>query len=161
MGSRANAYLELSVFIAQYEEYTQSLIEHLSERKVGHWDLHVRELTAKALNRLASVAPCYLAENVMPKLLKNIESSEDLYLKHGSILAIGELSLGLSNEAQRRGKNLTEYFGESYQIYLALVDGVFQVNKMRDLIFRLVSYLISPNSNSMSYQTLNSPLFKQ
>ena len=116
MGSRANAYLELSVYIAQYEEYTQSLIDHLSERKVGHWDLHVRELTAKALNRLASVAPCYLAENVMPQLLKNIESSEDLYLKHGSILAIGELSLGLSNEAQKTGKDLTEYFGEYCQI---------------------------------------------
>ena len=52
----------------------------------------------------------------MPQLLKNIESSEDLYLKHGSILAIGELSLGLSNEAQKTGKDLTEYFGEYCQI---------------------------------------------
>lgn len=112
MGSRANAYLELSVYIAQYEEYTQPLINHLAERKVGHWDLHVRELAAKALNRLAKVAPSYLADTVMPQLLKNVESLDDLYLKHGSILAIGELTLGLSNEAQKNGKDLTLYLGK-------------------------------------------------
>ena len=112
MGSRANAYLELSVFIAQYEEYTEALVSHLAERKVGHWDIHVRDLAAKALNRLASVASVYLAETVMPQLLKNVESSEDLYLKHGSILAIGELTLGLSNAAQKTGQDLTQYFGK-------------------------------------------------
>jgi hypothetical protein len=69
-------------------------------------------LAAKALNRLASVASSYLAETVMPQLLKNVESSEDLYLKHGSILAIGELTLGLSNAAQKIGQDLTHYFGE-------------------------------------------------
>ena len=71
MGSRTNTYLELSVYIAQYEDYCHVLIDHLTEKKVGHWDLHVRELTAKALNRLTRVAPCYLAEKVMPVLLKN------------------------------------------------------------------------------------------
>jgi len=129
VGSRANAYLELSVYIAQFEDYRQVLIDHLTEKKVGHWDLHVRELAAKALNRLSVVAPCYLAERVMPALLKNIESSEDLYLKHGSILAVGELVLGLSIEAQKTGEDLTKFLGEKIirsklstdgQTYLAL-----------------------------------------
>ena len=113
VGSRAYAYLELSVYIAQYEDYKLALIDHLTEKKVGHWDLHVRELAAKALNRLSSVAPSYLAESVMLQLLKNVEGSDDLFLKHGSILAIGELSLGLSIEASKTGESLTKFFGEN------------------------------------------------
>ena len=120
MGSRTNTYLELSVYIAQYEDYCHVLIDHLTEKKVGHWDLHVRELTAKALNRLTRVAPCYLAEKVMPVMLKNIESLEDLYQKHGSILAVGELVLGLSTEAQKIGEQLTKYFGELDDLNMCL-----------------------------------------
>jgi hypothetical protein len=51
VGQRSNAYLKISVFIANYPEYTRPLVEHLVTRKVGHWDPAVRELTAKALNR--------------------------------------------------------------------------------------------------------------
>jgi len=40
-------YFIFSVYIAQFEEYTLSLINHLVERKVGHWDTVIRELTAK------------------------------------------------------------------------------------------------------------------
>jgi hypothetical protein len=57
----------------------------------------------------------------MPQLLKNVESSDDLFLKHGSILAIGELSLGLSNEASKSRETLTKYFGENVIGCLALL----------------------------------------
>jgi hypothetical protein len=40
-------YFAFSVYIAQFEEYTLPLINHLIERKVGHWDTVIRELTAK------------------------------------------------------------------------------------------------------------------
>ena len=36
-----------SVHIAQYEEYTKPLIDHLISQKVNHWDTAIRELTAK------------------------------------------------------------------------------------------------------------------
>lgn len=49
---RNNAYLTISVFIAQFEEYVVPLIDHLVERKVDHWDLAIRELSAKALHNL-------------------------------------------------------------------------------------------------------------
>lgn len=49
---RSNAYLNISVFVAQFEEYTQALIDHLLTRKVDHWDAHIRELTCKALHNL-------------------------------------------------------------------------------------------------------------
>lgn len=49
---RNNAYLSISVFIAQYEEYSFPLINHLVNRKVDHWDINIRELAAKALHNL-------------------------------------------------------------------------------------------------------------
>lgn len=49
---RNNAYLNISVYIAQFEEYTLPLIKHLVDRKVDHWDIAIRELTAKALHSL-------------------------------------------------------------------------------------------------------------
>lgn len=49
-----------SVFIATFKEYVTPMIDHLVELKVGHWDYNIRELTAKALNRLLPFAPDYL-----------------------------------------------------------------------------------------------------
>lgn len=46
VGMRNNAYLEVSVFIAQYKEYDVLLIKHLLEKKVVHWDTSIRELAA-------------------------------------------------------------------------------------------------------------------
>ena len=47
VGSRSNSYLDISVFIAGYKEYSRALIEHLVEKKVGHWDTSERELSAR------------------------------------------------------------------------------------------------------------------
>lgn len=51
---RNNAYLTISVFIAQFEEYKFALIDHLLHKKVDHWDVNIRELTAKALHNLTA-----------------------------------------------------------------------------------------------------------
>lgn len=52
VGPRSNAYLSVAPQIASFPEYTQPLIDHLVDLKVGHWDFAVRELAAKALNKL-------------------------------------------------------------------------------------------------------------
>ena len=38
VGNRTNCYLELSVFVAQFDEYTLAMIDHLVAYKLGHWD---------------------------------------------------------------------------------------------------------------------------
>lgn len=49
---RNNSYLNISVFIAQFDEYTIPLVDHLVSRKVDHWDCSIRELAAKTLHNL-------------------------------------------------------------------------------------------------------------
>jgi hypothetical protein len=45
VGSRGNTYLGLSVFVAQYPEYTRALIDHLVQQKLGHWDRYIDQCT--------------------------------------------------------------------------------------------------------------------
>lgn len=64
--------------------------DHLVERKVGHWDTAIRELTAKTLHKLTGREPSYVVTSVMPKLFEKT-TSIDVNQRHGAILAIGEV----------------------------------------------------------------------
>ncbi|KAL1505707.1 hypothetical protein ABEB36_005211 [Hypothenemus hampei] len=92
---RNNSYLSISVFIAQFEEYTIPLIDHLVSKKVDHWDCSIRELTAKALHNLTPQAPNYMIEKVLITLFDKTESI-DLNCRHGSVIAIGHIIYALS-----------------------------------------------------------------
>ncbi|XP_063705548.1 tubulin-specific chaperone D [Culicoides brevitarsis] len=96
VGLRTNAYLNISDYIGQFEEYSKPLISHLVARKVNHWDIAIRELAAKALNVLTKRQPTYLATEMMPKLFENAKSI-DVNSRHGSILALGEVTLALTD----------------------------------------------------------------
>lgn len=95
VGMRTNSYLNISDFIAKHQEYTIPLIDHLVELKTGHWDIAIRELTAKALNKLAHHNPEHMAKTVLNKLFAKTDSI-DVNLRHGTILAIGEVILALT-----------------------------------------------------------------
>lgn len=95
VGLRTNSYLAISDFIAKHQEYTIPLIDHLVELKTGHWDIAIRELTAKALSKLTHHNPEFMASNVLKRLFLKTESI-DVNLRHGSIMAIGEVILALT-----------------------------------------------------------------
>ncbi|XP_054268345.1 tubulin-specific chaperone D-like [Macrosteles quadrilineatus] len=95
VGIRSNAYLKISVYIAQFEEYTKGFINHLFDRKVDNWDPNIRSLAAKALFNLTPCAPQYILTHGFQALLSLIRSI-DLNARHGAILALGEIVHGLS-----------------------------------------------------------------
>lgn len=97
VGLRTNSFLVISDFIAKHGDYTVPLIDHLLELKTGHWDITIRELTAKALHTLTHHNPRHLADSVLPKLFENT-SSIDVNLRHGSVMAIGEILLALERD---------------------------------------------------------------
>lgn len=59
VGPRNNAYLLIAPQVASYIEYTQPLVTHLVDLKVEHWDSAIRELAAKALNKLTKKVCCF------------------------------------------------------------------------------------------------------
>lgn len=95
VGMRNNAYLEVSIFIAQYKEYDKLLIKHLLEKKIVHWDTSIRELAAMALGRLVKLKPSTAKESIFPELLLLTETS-NINKRHGGVMAIGEVLSGIS-----------------------------------------------------------------
>ncbi|EHB09375.1 Tubulin-specific chaperone D [Heterocephalus glaber] len=111
VGNTANCFLSISVSIAGFPEYTQPMIDHLIAKKVSHWDGTIRELSAKALHKLAPQAPEYFATHVLPALLLMVPSP-DLHTRHGAILACAEVTYALYKLAAQRGRPVTDYLDE-------------------------------------------------
>lgn len=101
VGVRNHAYLKISTQIAQYEEYTKSLIDHLITRKITHWDTAIRELSAKTLFNLTPIDSNYIRNTVLPNLLDMLNSI-DLNIRHGAVLAIAEILEALFNSCDEK-----------------------------------------------------------
>ena len=155
VGSRTNSFLEISVFIAGYKEYSRSLIEHLVDKKIGHWDASVRELTAKALHNLTPCDPHYVQETVLPKLLESA-LSRDLHLCHGSTLAVGEIVAALNNVAANLGVSLEDYIGPKTVLMVeTLVDKMIEKHKLRGLGGEIMRQSVSSFIQNISISGLN------
>lgn len=121
VGVRSNAYLQISDFVAQYEEYRRPLVRHLIEHKIGHWDTVIRELTAKTINRLTAHDPAYMAGEVLDQLVICTDSI-DVHLRHGAVLAIGEIVLALhASQTQSPSSNIVWLTAELTQTVDALL----------------------------------------
>lgn len=101
VGVRNHAYLKISTQIAQYEEYTKSLIDHLITRKITHWDTAIREVSAKTLFNLTPIDSNYIRNTVLPNLLDMLNSI-DLNIRHGAVLAIAEILEALFNSCDEK-----------------------------------------------------------
>ncbi|XP_067472071.1 tubulin-specific chaperone D isoform X2 [Thunnus thynnus] len=94
VGNLNNCYLNISVYIASFPEYTKAMIDHLVAMKINHWDVVIRELATKALHNLTPQAPDYMATTVLPQLLP-MAVGIDLHGRHGAILACAEITHAL------------------------------------------------------------------
>ncbi|UYV63683.1 TBCD [Cordylochernes scorpioides] len=104
VGSRSHCYLDLSVQVAKFPGYGPALVAHLMEHKLNHWDSAIRSLAAQALGKLTVAAPVETAK-LIPRLLELAGNPRTpLHLRHGTILALGELWAALP--ANRRPAGL-------------------------------------------------------
>ena len=67
LGNRHHAYMDLGPFIAGYDEYRRSLIDHLANQKLIHWDIGMRTLTAATLAKIVPLDPSYFAEKFIQR----------------------------------------------------------------------------------------------
>ncbi|KAM3921962.1 tubulin-specific chaperone D [Leptodactylus fuscus] len=108
VGNRANCFLNISVFVAGFPEYTTSMIDHLVEMKINHWDSVIRELSTRALHNLTPVAPEYMTKSVLPRLLP-LTTGKDLHTRHGAILACAEITHALYKLAVQNSRAISDY----------------------------------------------------
>ena len=98
LGNRNHAYLHVTCFIAQFQEYLHFMINHLLDNKLKHWDIIIRQLSGCTLSVLAPFAPDYYVDVVLPKLL-GLTFDSNLVIRHGSILGSAESVLGLAGKS--------------------------------------------------------------
>ncbi|XP_031483378.1 tubulin-folding cofactor D isoform X1 [Nymphaea colorata] len=94
LSSMVNSYMQVALYIAQYEGYLYMFVEELRSSKVCHWDKGLRQLASKALAALVKYEPSYFGEFVLEKLIP-CTLSADLCLRHGATLAVAEIVLAL------------------------------------------------------------------
>ncbi|CAI0383425.1 unnamed protein product [Linum tenue] len=86
--------LTVACYDREYDGYVYPFAEELLDNKIGHWDKGLRELASEALSALVKYDPRYFEHFVLEKLIPSTLSS-DLCLRHGAILAAGEVALAL------------------------------------------------------------------
>ncbi|XP_046632887.1 tubulin-specific chaperone D-like [Daphnia pulicaria] len=108
----AGLIFQLSLFVAQYEEYRPHLIQHLVDRKVIHWDTVIRQLTSQALHQMTFLDPesmkLILSTQILPRC-----TNPELYLRHGSILASGKVISALCQVAKDHQRRLPDELGDA------------------------------------------------
>ncbi|KHN88156.1 Tubulin-specific chaperone D [Toxocara canis] len=94
VGTRRHAYLEVAVEVAKYSFYSRSLIDHLVDHKITHWDEDIRILAAESLRRLAAFETDVLLQQVESRLIPLVNSEQPVS-RQGSILALAGALSGL------------------------------------------------------------------
>ncbi|KAI1280847.1 Tubulin-specific chaperone D [Halotydeus destructor] len=91
VGQVHHAFTELAVYVSQFTEYVRSLIDHLVDKKIPHWDPEIRQLAAKSLGLICfKTNPDYITDTVIAKLIAmSLDSA--MNTRHGSLLALSEI----------------------------------------------------------------------
>eukprot|EP00934_Nitzschia_sp_Nitz4_P009143 Nitzschia sp. Nitz4//scaffold179_size51476//40380//44226//NITZ4_006931-RA/size51476-processed-gene-0.18-mRNA-1//-1//CDS//3329539231//9133//frame0 len=100
LGNRTEAYLSIAVVIANYDEYKLSLVNHLYQSKLSHWDPKIRTLTASALGKLTVLCKDHMLSVVLPFLLEHSLDERNVALRHGCVLSLAEIVLALGSMDQ-------------------------------------------------------------
>jgi len=100
VGKREVAFRKVAFEVAnlgsQGEGYRRIIVSTLADRAY-HWDTDVRVLVSKALGDLSVLDIEFIKKIVLTKFIENCTNT-DLYIRHGSILAVAEIVFALGNE---------------------------------------------------------------
>ncbi|MFH4980155.1 hypothetical protein AB6A40_006864 [Gnathostoma spinigerum] len=94
VGLRLRSYLDISVRVAAYKPYAQSIIEHLFLHKIFHWDEEIRDLAAEAVRRLACVDPDFVMEKLITIVVPRLKDPTPI-VRQGAIYAFSGGCRGL------------------------------------------------------------------
>lgn len=97
LGNKNYCYLNITPFISQYNEYFYNIVDYIAFNRLFHPELLIRHLSAETLGLLANFNNKYFIEVVLKKLIDN-SVSNSLIRRHGSLLGIGYILVGLNGK---------------------------------------------------------------
>lgn len=107
LSNRVNAFLNVSCFVGQYSEYLEGMLNHLAFTQLRHWEPALRELSAQSLSVLSVFNPDLIIGKILPKLIELVFNNA-LNIRHGAILGVSELIIGLSGNSVDHRKQVLE-----------------------------------------------------
>jgi len=110
LSNRVNAFLNVSCFVGQFDAYLLDMLKYLAFDQLKHWEPSMRQLAAQALAVLSVFNPALVVEHILPTLIEKC-FSKALHVRHGAILGVSEIIIGLSgNSVQHRRQVLENAF---------------------------------------------------
>ncbi|GMH52930.1 hypothetical protein TL16_g01339 [Triparma laevis f. inornata] len=106
LGNRVKAFTEISCFVAGFEKYRRSVIGHLKEVKLFHWDVEIRLLASQGLGNLVALDKNYMADVVLHELISKV-CDPDLLVRHGAVLGIAEIVKALKSNVSSKHTEIT------------------------------------------------------
>ena len=98
LSNRVNAYLNVSCFVGQFDEYWLNMLKYLAEVQLKHWEPAMRQLAAQALSVLSVFNPSATVTEILTPLIENV-FSKALHIRHGAIMGVSEMIIGLSGNS--------------------------------------------------------------
>jgi hypothetical protein len=120
LGKKIYCYLNISTFIAQYDEYFESMVNYLSFNRLIHVEQSIRQVSAEALGLLVPFNPEFFVNKILKKLLEYCYS-KTLFVRHGAILGLGYILVGL--------KGKWDFESKARRIQKKILDGLNQSEK--------------------------------
>ena len=127
----------------RFDEYRQPIFDHVATICAVHWDRNIRELAATTLGRMTGVDCGYMVGTVLRKMVGVVTLfrnglgltlfgglqipqcfSEDLVVRHGSLLAVGEICLAWAEVKSQEGQRVEFWTEEEYQDIIVVRDSL-------------------------------------
>ena len=94
LGNKNYCFLSIAPFISQFSDYFFNIIDFLAYNRLFHVEILIRQVSAETLGILANFNKDYIIDVVLKKLLE-LSVSNSLIVRHGSLLGIGYILVGL------------------------------------------------------------------
>ena len=98
VGVLRHAYTVCAPRVAEYDVYRAPLLAHLQHVCLSHWDVHIRQLAASALEKILAHETSQISVVIEAQI--RAAQSMDTNKVHGALLALATLSPTLTNAAQ-------------------------------------------------------------
>ncbi|KAF8631788.1 hypothetical protein AX17_005003 [Amanita inopinata Kibby_2008] len=142
---RRNAFLEAAPQVAEHQEYRTSLVLHLLEVSIRHWDITIRILASQSLYRVIPTDMESLAHLAFAKAFHLLDSIDPHDL-HGSLLALTEVAK--AHEIQTSTSEQRDAHNDRTLMGLAHIPDKVVLSQRNDLITAASCRLIAQTLTS-------------
>ncbi|RKP33271.1 tubulin folding cofactor D C terminal-domain-containing protein [Dimargaris cristalligena] len=118
-----NAFLKVSVEVAEYPEYAGALLAHLYSTTMVHWDARMRDLAGEAVALLVPFAVEAVVNAHLPQALKACQST-GLIERHGGLVVAGATYRVLAALASARTESIPDLSSELVELLTHIPTGI-------------------------------------